>query len=231
MPGTHVLYRRPPWGLQAKAALAALLVHAAALAALLRPVDRAREMVTPIVVVTDLEEMPPALVAPGSAVPAAAAPEASASSPATAASVAVAGGLASPIARAIPFLPEPAATPAAELLPFTAFVEARAATLPLVVGAAGGIGRRRLERTPGQIAAARAESLLFARMTGIAVAERRDTGAVGLTNGGVTLAIPWQGILPADRRDGEWRRKRCSGEGGGDDDKAGESEARGAQCD
>ena len=71
----------------------------------------------------------------------------------------------------------------------------------------------------------------MARLAGIAVVERRDTGAVGLANGGITVAIPWPGFLPANRSDEKWREERCSGGGGGDSDKAGEGEARRAQCD
>ncbi|HJU87651.1 MAG TPA: hypothetical protein VJ788_09810, partial [Gemmatimonadota bacterium] len=109
--------------------------------------------------------------------------------------------------------------------------EARAAALPLVVRPGGGLGGRSLGRTPEQLAIARAESLLVARLAGIAVVERRDPGAVGLANGGITLAIPWPGFLPANRGDGKWREERCSGGGDGDSDKAGEGEARRAQCD
>lgn len=132
---------------------------------------------------------------------------------------------------AIPFLRQALSAGEATTIPSTALTEVRAATLPLVVSPGGGIGRRRLERTPEQIAIARAESLLFARMAGIAVAEARDIGAVGLANGGITVAVPWHGFLPADRRDGAWRKERCSGEGDGESDKAGEGEARRAQCD
>jgi hypothetical protein len=234
MPGTHVLYRRSPWRLQAKAVLAAVLVHAVVLVLMVLPVDRAGDAIMTIAFVTDLEDLPPTLTAPGPdqalelPVPVAA-PELEVS----AARVRAAGTIESPataVSReavtlaAIPFFSE------SEALPFTAVTEARGAALPLVVGSGGGIGRRRLERTPEQIATARAESLLFARMADIAVAERQDTGTVGLANGGVTLAIPWSGFLPADRRDSEWRKERCSGDGGGDSDKAGESEARRAQC-
>lgn len=239
MPGTHVLYRRSPWRLQAKAVLAALLVHAVVLAFMFLPVERARDAIMPIAFVTDLEDLPPTLTAPGpdQALAPVAAPELEVS----AAQVPAVGTIGSPATAAdvsreavalaaIPFFPESEAR-TSRALPFTAVTEARGATLPLVIGAGGGIGRRRLERTPEQIATARAESLLFARMADIAVAERRDIGAVGIANGGVTLAIPWSGFLPADRRDGEWRKERCSGNGGGDSDKAGEGEARRAQCD
>ena len=241
MPGTHVLYRRSPWRLQAKAVLAAVLVHAVVLVFMVLPVDRAGEAIMPIAFVADLEDLPPMLTAPGpdqalelAAPVAAPVPEVSPDqvravgtieSPATATDVSrEAVALA-----AIPFFAESGAR-ASRTLPFTAVTEARGATLPLVVGSGGAIGRRRLERTPEQIATARAESLLFARMADIAVAERRDIGAVGLANGGVTLAIPWSGFLPSDRRDGEWRKERCSEDEGGDSDKAGEGEARRAQC-
>jgi hypothetical protein len=109
--------------------------------------------------------------------------------------------------------------------------EARSATLPLVVRPGGGLGGRSLGRTAEQLAIARAESLLVARLAGIAVVERRDTGTVGLANGGITLAVPWPGFLPASRGDEKWREERCSGGGDGGSDKAGEGEARRAQCD
>lgn len=234
MPGTHVLYRRSPWRLQAKAVLAAVLVHAVVLVFMVLPVDRAGDAIMPIAFVTDLEDLPPTLTAPGSDMALelsepgiASEPEAASESEAASAPSPTRAAIES--SAAIPFLPKPVSL-ASRRLPFTALTEARGAALPLVVGSGGGIGRRRLERTPEQIATARAESLLFARMAGIAVAERRDTGAVGLANGGVTLAIPWSGFLPADRRDSEWRKERCSGDGGGDSDKAGEGEARRAQC-
>ena len=240
MPGTHVLYRRSPWRLQAKAVLAALLVHAVVLAFMFLPVERAGDAIMPIAFVTDLEDLPPTLTAPRpDQALELAAPVAAPEPAASAAQVSVGGtteSAATDVSReavalaAIPFFSESEAR-TSRTLPFTAVTEARGATLPLVVRSGGGIGRRRLERTPEQIATARAESLLFARMADIAVAERRDTGAVGLANGGVTLAIPWSGFLPADRRDSEWRKERCSGDGGGDSDKAGEGEARRAQCD
>ena len=132
-------------------------------------------------------------------------------------------------ATPIPAIRESHAAAEETTIPSTALTELRAAALPLVPTEAG-IGRRRIERSPEEIAFARAESLLMARMMGIAVAEARDIGAVGLANGGITLAIPWPGFLPADRQDSEWRRQRCE-EGDGDDgDKAGEGEARRAQC-
>lgn len=241
MPGTHVLYRRSAWRLQAKAVLAAVLVHAVVLAFMVLPVDRAGDAIMPIAFVADLEDLPPMLITPGpDQALELANPAAAPMVEVSAAQVPAVGTIESAapeddVSReavalaAIPFFSESEAR-TSRTLPFTAVTEARGATLPLVVGSGGGIGRRRLERTPEQIATARAESLLFARMADIAVAERRDTGAVGLANGGVTLAIPWSGFLPADRRDGEWRKERCSGGGGGDSDKAGEGEARRAQC-
>ncbi|MFN2383250.1 MAG: hypothetical protein ABR559_03190 [Gemmatimonadota bacterium] len=126
------------------------------------------------------------------------------------------------------FRPSPAAAEEATI-PSTALTELQAATLPLVA-TGGGVGRRRLERTAEQMATARAESLLVARMAGIGVAKARDIGAVGLANGGITLAIPWAGFLPSNRSDAGWREERCSGDGEGASDKAGEAEARRAQC-
>ena len=114
-------------------------------------------------------------------------------------------------------------------IPSTALTALKAATLPLVAEG-GGVARRRLEQSPEELAIARAESLLVARMAGIGVARTRDVGAVGLANGGVTLAIPWAGFLPSNRNDAGWREERCSGDGDGDSDKAGEGAARRAQC-
>lgn len=132
-------------------------------------------------------------------------------------------------ATPIPAIRESPAAAEETTIPATALTELRAAALPLVPTEAG-IGRRRIERSPDEVGFARAESLLMARMLGIAVAEARDIGAVGLANGGITLAIPWAGFLPADRRDGEWRRQRCEEGDGDDEDKAGEGEARRARC-
>lgn len=129
----------------------------------------------------------------------------------------------------IPAIRESRAAAEETTIPSTALTELRAAALPLVP-TEGRIGRRRIERSPEEMAIARAESLLAIRLAGIAVVEARDVGAVGLANGGVTVAIPWAGFLPADRRDGEWRRQRCEEGDGGDGDKAGEDEARRAQC-
>lgn len=114
-------------------------------------------------------------------------------------------------------------------IPSTALTALKAATLPLVAEG-GGIARRRLELSPEELAIARAESLLVARMAGIGVAKARDIGAVGLANGGVTVAVPWAGFLPPDRNDAGWREERCSGDGDGDSDKPGEAAARRAQC-
>jgi hypothetical protein len=114
-------------------------------------------------------------------------------------------------------------------IPSTALTALRAATLPLVAEE-GGVARRRLEQSPEELAIARAESLLVARLAGIGVAKARDIGAVGLANGGITLAIPWAGFLPSNRSDAGWRVERCSGDGDGESDKAGEAAARRAQC-
>ncbi|HYO47754.1 MAG TPA: hypothetical protein VEY33_13805 [Gemmatimonadota bacterium] len=212
-----------------RAVLAALVLHAAAFLLLRFPIEQTGEVRGPLVV-----RLEPADVDRD----AANRPLVPASEPVSAAGAMARPGTAarsvtepSPFpVTAIPFLRESPSAVGATALPSTGMTEAHAATLPLVVSAGGGVGRRRLERTPEQIATARAESLLFARMAGIAVAEARDIGAVGLANGGVTVAIPWQGFLPADRRDGAWRKERCSEGGGGKSDKAGEGEARRAQC-
>ena len=231
MPITQLPHRLPPRRLRAVALLAALLLHVAAVLFVPFPVVSPDDDVVTLVLPTDLEEMSPPLVAPdapATAELAAAAP----GDPSLGSEGAAPGppGEAAPsVAAAIPFLPDRAAAPSIPTA--TALTETRAATLPLVVRPGGGIGGRRLGRTPEQLAIARAESLLVARLAGIAVVERRDTGAVGLANGGITLAIPWPGFLPANRGDEKWREERCSGGGDGDSDKAGEGEARRAQCD
>lgn len=197
-----------------RALAAAIAVHAIVLLNVRIPADDGRAGTGPLIVVPQ----PVALERP--------ARERSLPVPAQApAAAAVVTEIAAPPA----FRPSPAA--AEEItIPSTALTATlRAATLPLVA-AEGGLGRRRLERTAEQMAIARAESLLVARMADIGVAKARDIGAVGLANGGVTLAIPWQGILPSDRRDAVWREERCSGDGDGGADKAGEAEARRARC-
>ena len=217
------------------ALLAAVLLHVAAVLFVPFPVVRpGGEAVTLIVPAHVEETMPPALVAPAASEFAGAAPGV-AGAAGSAGSDGAAPGPSMEIpppalAGAIPFLPERSIAPESPA-PSAALTETRAATLPLVVRPGGGLGPRRLGRTAEQLAIARAESLLVARLAGIAVVERRDTGAVGLANGGVTVAIPWPGFLPADRSDGKWREERCSGGGDGDSDKAGEGEARRAQCD
>src|SRR5688500_303339 len=239
MPITQLPHRPPAPRLRAVAVLTALLLHVAAVLFLPFPVSRPREGVVALIVPTDPEDMPLPLVAPAARDLALAVPDLALAVPRDASVAAgsdgtapgTGGRIAPPaIAGAIPFLPGPAAAPATEG-PAGAMGEARAATLPLVLRPGGGLGGRRLGRTPEQLAIARAESLLVSRLAGIAVVERRDTGAVGLANGGVTLAIPWSGFLPANRSDEKWREERCAGGGDGDSDKAGEGEARRAQCD
>jgi hypothetical protein len=222
-----------PRRLRAVALLAALALHVAALLIVPFPVRSPDDDVVTLLVPTSPEEIPPLLVAPRAPVtsePAAAA--AGDPSPGSGSESGPPGrprAVAQSVAAAIPVLPDRGA--AAETPGLTAMHETRAATLPLVVRPGGGIGGRSLGRTPEQLAIARAESLLVARLAGIAVVERRDTGTVGLANGGITLAIPWPGFLPANRGDEKWREERCGGSGDGDSDKAGEGEARGAQCD
>ena len=227
----HLPHRAPPRRLRASALLAAVLLHVGAVLFIPVPVVRPGAEVVTLLVPTDVEEMPPPIVAPAASELVAAAGEAVATAGSNIVAPGPSGEIPPPaLAVAIPFLPDRGGAPESPV-PSAALTEARAATLPLVVGPGGGLGARRLGRTPEQLAIARAESLLVARLAGIAVVERRDTGAVGLANGGVTIAIPWPGFLPANRSDEKWREERCSGSGDGDSDKAGEGEARGAQCD
>ena len=227
----HLPHGQPPRRLQAVAVLGAVLLHVAAVLLVPFPVVPPNEEAVTLLVPTDHEEMPPPLVGPASSDLAAAAPGEARTTAGSDGTPGPSGETAPPaLARAIPFLPDRGAArenPA----PSAGLTETRAATLPLVVLPGGGVGGRRLGRTPEQLAIARAESLLVARLAGIAVVERRDTGAVGLANGGITVAIPWPGFLPANRSDEKWREERCSGGGDGDSDKAGEGEARRAQCD
>lgn len=115
-------------------------------------------------------------------------------------------------------------------IPSTALdAELVAPTLPLEVGP-DGIRRRAPAADSRTLATMRAESLVSARLSGLPGTERRKSGPVSLANGGVTIAIPWQGFLPANRRDEEWREERCSGKDGDESDKLGEAEARASQC-
>lgn len=130
---------------------------------------------------------------------------------------------------AIPVVVETPGAPEETTIPSTALdAELRARTLPLE---AGPTGVRRRSPTPETMARMRAESLLNARLADLPGAERREKGTVSLAEGGgVTIAIPWQGFLPDDRKDENWREERCEGNDGGDNDKAGEAEARESQC-
>lgn len=112
-------------------------------------------------------------------------------------------------------------------IPPTTLGAFEAAVQPLIVTPTG-IGRRPPD--PRRMAIMRAESLLDARLASLPGTRRRDPGAIGLANGGVTVAVPWGGFLPADRKDGTWREERCRGKDSGEADKAGEGEARRAQC-
>ncbi|HUF88636.1 MAG TPA: hypothetical protein VMR66_01505 [Gemmatimonadota bacterium] len=214
--------RRPEHPGLARALVAALAVHAVVLLFVRLPADHGRTAGGPLVLVPQpvAVERPAAdrgLLEPGATAEDGTRARTTADPPAERP------------ATAIPAIREsPAATPE-RTIPSTTLGELRASTLPLVASPEGTIGRRRLERSPEAIAAARAESLLFARMAGLVV-PARDIGAIGLANGGITVAVPWQGFLPADRYDGAWRAKRCAGSGDGDSDKAGEAEARRAQC-
>lgn len=130
---------------------------------------------------------------------------------------------------AIPVVVETPGAPEETTIPSTALdAELRARTLPLE---AGPTGIRRRAPAPETMARMRAESLLNARLADLPGTDRRDKGTVSLAEGGgVTLAIPWQGFLPDDREDENWREERCEGTTGGENDKAGEAEARESQC-
>jgi hypothetical protein len=116
-----------------------------------------------------------------------------------------------------------------ETIPPTTLMEMRGAVLPLVVTSTG-IGRRVTTESPEALARARAESLLTSWLASLAQPGPPSSGPLSLSEGGVSLAIPWQGFLPADRSDRVWRRERCGG-GDREADKAGEARARRAQCD
>lgn len=212
--GRHERWRR---GL-ARAVAVALAIHATVLLSLRLPAERGRPTSGPLLLVP----RPAEVLRPT--------PERRLAGPDA---VAEAGASAPPVPSeragpSIPTIRESRAARTETTIPATTLIELRGATLPLVATGTG-VGRRRLERTEAQIATARAESLLYARMAGLVVPVR-EVGAIGLANGGITVAIPWQGFLPADRRDEAWRAERCAGGDDGEADKAGEAEARSAQC-
>jgi hypothetical protein len=120
--------------------------------------------------------------------------------------------------------------PPQRTIPLTALRALRAAVLPLVVTPSG-IARRAPVADSRRLAIMRAESLLSARLASLPGTERRTQGPIGLGEGGVTIAIPWGGFLPADRTDEGWRADRCKERGHGKADKPGEGEARRSQCD
>ena len=130
--------------------------------------------------------------------------------------------------NAIPVVVETPGAPEETTIPSTALdADLRARTLPLEAGPAG---VRRRAPDAETLARVRAESLANARLASLPGARRQDRGPVSLAEGGgVTIAIPWQGFLPENRKDERWREERCEGDGG-DNDKAGESEARASQC-
>lgn len=96
----------------------------------------------------------------------------------------------------------------------------------------GGIGRRATPVDARRLEIMRAESLLAARLADLPGAGVPEEPELGLADGGgVTVPIPWGGFLPDDMEDGAWRRERCTGGGGEEDDKPGEAEARRSGCD
>lgn len=133
-----------------------------------------------------------------------------------------------------PRIASPSISPTAPItrtIPPTTLNAFRGAVQPLEAGPEG-IHRQTLPLDPKRVATMRAESLLSARLAELpGVKAEPPTGPVSLSSGGVKVAVPWQGFLPADRRDAIWRAERCREGGRGDGDKPGEAEARRAQCD
>jgi len=127
-----------------------------------------------------------------------------------------------------PVAGDPVARPVEETIPPTALLAMRSAPLPLVTTETG-IGRRTVDPDPRSLARARAESILSARF-GTPVAESPPTaGPATLSrDGGVTFSVPWGGFVREDRKEDVWRSERC--EKGSSGDKAGEAEAKSAQC-
>lgn len=121
-----------------------------------------------------------------------------------------------------------AARPVEETIPSTALLELRGAPLPLTATETG-IARRTVDPDPARLARARAESILAVRFGTPVVEPPPSLGPTSLAEGGVTLAVPWQGFVREDRRDDVWREERCRG-GRDASDKPGESEAKSAQC-
>lgn len=129
---------------------------------------------------------------------------------------------------AIPVVIETPGAPEETTIPSTALEsELAAPTLPLE---AGPDGIRRRSPRPETLARLRADSIVNARLADLPGTRRRDTGRVGLANGGVTLSVPWEGFLPENRGDEKWREERCSGKESGRSDKPGEAEAEASQC-
>lgn len=130
---------------------------------------------------------------------------------------------------------QPAMSPRAPLtrtIPPTTLNALTEPTQSLIVKPAG-IGRRAPVVDAKHIAIARAESLLSSRLTSLPGAGApKPKRPIALANGGgVTVVIPWQGFLPADRYDEVWRADRCRNADSDDDaDKPGEAAARRAQC-
>lgn len=118
--------------------------------------------------------------------------------------------------------------PTEETIPSTTLLELRGAPLPLVTTETG-IARRTVDRDPARLTRARAESILAVRFGTPVASEPTELGPTTLANGGVTIAIPWQGFVRDDRKDDVWRKERCEG-GPEKADKPGESEAKSAQC-
>lgn len=139
---------------------------------------------------------------------------------------------ASPTARLMVAVPvETPGAPEGGTIAPTGLLDLSGPIQPLEVGPRGLVRRRALPEDDGRrLAVARAESIVHARLAAMGVASRPTSGPITLANGGVTVAIPWQGFVREDRQDGVWRRERCEGDDDGKSDKAGETDGRAAQC-
>ncbi len=126
---------------------------------------------------------------------------------------------------------EMADAPESETIAPTGLQDLRLPVQPLVVGPRGQVQRQSAPSDDGRrLAIARAESIVNARLAEFGVKARPASGPVSLANGGITIAIPWQGFVREDRADEVWRRERCEGGDEGEADQPGEAEGRASQC-
>ncbi len=130
----------------------------------------------------------------------------------------------------VPAIPhESGAAPLDRTIAPNARLELREPLQPLVATETG-VRRRVASSDERRLATIRAESLVSARIADLpGVGRPTEPRTIALANGGLSLAIPWQGFVRRDRTDAAWRRERCD-KGDGGADKPGEAAARRAQC-